>query len=500
MSSSSDDDSMPGLMDRRNNNAASNDSSSDDDDMPALVARRSGNRSDDSSSSSDDDSESDSSSSEDENVRPRANNRQRQRNARKQQERDRKAQEQQARQQRILKQREEQERLKRAEAERKVKEHRARQAAAKRKEKARLAKAREVIGSWAKTYVRGKKCQRDYQTLRQGALVLQARHRGRMVRQSKLGVQVRTQVQAYAQYRSIWQPVMDRIASSSSSCDSNWGTIKELVMDVRVSSVEDLENVLEIGQVLGDAVTQVLEEESDHEEEEEEYDEEDLDALGEELDDQLGDKEEDSDHQGKALAFSNMDDDEGDSSRVVLISSYVEKWIRQADGKFKGFLMRRLRQLYKGDRSRILAKRLKGSTNTTIYETYLEQKSGHRVLWTENKDQVMVWYVAKHKAVSRLMALIDDSQNRSSRQRMSLATAIPDMNLDKGEEDDDVVILDPLGNVPLKVYEVHRDEMVKDVASTWVPRLHLTKEEREIVETKGTVLLLGRSGTGKTVW
>lgn len=27
--------------------------------------------------------------------------------------------------------------------------------------------------------------------------------------------------------------------------------------------------------------------------------------------------------------------------------------------------------------------------------------------------------------------------------------------------------------------------------------MHLTEEEREVVEAKGTVLLLGRSGTGK---
>lgn len=33
----------------------------------------------------------------------------------------------------------------------------------------------------------------------------------------------------------------------------------------------------------------------------------------------------------------------------------------------------------------------------------------------------------------------------------------------------------------------------------WVPHLQLTDEERYVVETKGTVLLLGRSGTGKTI-
>ena len=34
---------------------------------------------------------------------------------------------------------------------------------------------------------------------------------------------------------------------------------------------------------------------------------------------------------------------------------------------------------------------------------------------------------------------------------------------------------------------------------SWTPKLHLTDEERDIVEAEGTVLVLGRSGTGKTI-
>jgi hypothetical protein len=59
------------------------------------------------------------------------------------------------------------------------------------------------------------------------------------------------------------------------------------------------------------------------------------------------------------------------------------------------------------------------------------------------------------------------------------------------------VKLDPIGNVPLKVYDIENvDDIVTD---DWAPRMHLTREERDVVEAKGTVLLLGRSGTGKTV-
>lgn len=157
-----------------------------------------------------------------------------------------------------------------------------------------------------------------------------------------------------------------------------------------------------------------------------------------------------------------------------------------------------------GERSRILAKKLKGSTTAKvpIYETYLEQKSGFRILWTEKDDYMLVWYVAKHKSVSRLMRLIDDSKNRSERQRVSIhdinemktATTAMDHNNEHNN-----IFLDPLGNVPLKVYDISTDEIEQIGRENWTPALHLTKEERDVVETPGTVLLLGRSGTGKTI-
>jgi superfamily I DNA/RNA helicase len=51
----------------------------------------------------------------------------------------------------------------------------------------------------------------------------------------------------------------------------------------------------------------------------------------------------------------------------------------------------------------------------------------------------------------------------------------------------------------LKLYELPKDDLAKLQDKTWKPKLSLSDEEREIVETKGTVCVLGRSGTGKTV-
>lgn len=61
------------------------------------------------------------------------------------------------------------------------------------------------------------------------------------------------------------------------------------------------------------------------------------------------------------------------------------------------------------------------------------------------------------------------------------------------------VLLDALGNVPLKLYDVNFDNIEDISSSSWTPQMSLTDEERKVVEAKGTVLLLGRSGTGKTI-
>eukprot|EP00934_Nitzschia_sp_Nitz4_P003879 Nitzschia sp. Nitz4//scaffold167_size49223//10984//18384//NITZ4_007032-RA/size49223-processed-gene-0.31-mRNA-1//-1//CDS//3329538266//3869//frame0 len=184
----------------------------------------------------------------------------------------------------------------------------------------------------------------------------------------------------------------------------------------------------------------------------------------------------------------------------IHMSNDVVRWLKQSDSKFRHFFVRRMEQLRQGQRSRILAKRLKGSSST-IYETYLEQKSGQRILWQEEGSSIFVWYVAKHKSVSRLMRLIDDCESRSSRQRISVDT-LTNNDRAAGEINgvtNHAVRLNPLGNVPMKVYSMQYEDLHQIMDASWTPRLYLSTEERSIVESRGTVLLLGRSGTGKTV-
>jgi hypothetical protein len=61
------------------------------------------------------------------------------------------------------------------------------------------------------------------------------------------------------------------------------------------------------------------------------------------------------------------------------------------------------------------------------------------------------------------------------------------------------ILPDPMGDTPLKIHILQREELPKLSNKDWKPSLYLTAEEQAIVKKPGTVLLLGRSGTGKTI-
>ena len=99
------------------------------------------------------------------------------------------------------------------------------------------------------------------------------------------------------------------------------------------------------------------------------------------------------------------------------------------------------------------------------------------------------------------MQLIDDSKSRSARQQMpaTLVSELQNEGLLQQDEPKKEVLIDIFGNTPLKIYDVNFSAINEITKDSWTPRLHLTEEERDIVEADGTVLVLGRSGTGKTI-
>jgi hypothetical protein len=63
-------------------------------------------------------------------------------------------------------------------------------------------------------------------------------------------------------------------------------------------------------------------------------------------------------------------------------------------------------------------------------------------------------------------------------------------------QDENSWLLDPNGNSPLKIYTIRRDDLPTMLTSRTKLPLRLSRNEKSINATSGTVLLVGRSGTG----
>ncbi len=325
-----------------------------------------------------------------------------------------------------------------------------------------------------------------------------AMHRRRIQQSTNAAIIIQSVMRAYAtrklfanvimqrmeesqRFSTLWDRVIAVVDNAATATATSWADIRERLIDIKVGL--DDEMLDDTDQKLSVAMEEAVLDESDGED----YDFVPDDATDlKKLVPHDGGTEELNSSSNQWLSFQ--------------MTSHVVKFLQQGDKKYRSFFVRRMRQLASGERSRILQKPLKGS-KTHIFETYLEQKSGHRILWTEERGSIIIWYIAKHKQVSRLMQLIDDSKSRSARQQMP-ATLVGELQheglLERNAPKKEVLI-DIFGNVPLKIYDVNFNTINEITRDSWTPRLHLTDEERDIVEADGTVLVLGRSGTGKTI-
>lgn len=223
----------------------------------------------------------------------------------------------------------------------------------------------------------------------------------------------------------------------------------------------------------------------------------------------------------------------------IILSENAKAWFekyKKKDSTYCKIFIKRIQQLAAGERSRILQKRLKGGERHAIFETYLEQKTALRILWTEcweTRDNVRVdgghariigaadadgagskryslkekqrltrnkrlslfiWGVERHKDVSFKMDKIAKSLERLNRQLTTYEELGFPLFLDQ-----DTVLLNPNTNNPMKSFQVPRHEIGRLIDACYKPYLKMTASERTIVGIEGTVCVLGRSGTGKTV-
>ena len=264
--------------------------------------------------------------------------------------------------------------------------------------------ANELICRFITTNSRRKIAQMRLRTALQGATMLQAVYRGRKARLLNRS-RLLFRLESSKLFEAIWKDCVDALSTVSLEI-LNWSSIREQQDFIKPKDLlDDDDELVDTMERLDIAMSTVVN---------------DMDNSS---DDKtiMNIRAEASDcakYSSKTDHISEHLIEVGSSSNSacthIQLTSDVVKWLKQGDCKYREFFARRMKQLSSGDRSRILAKRLKGS-KTTIYETYLEQKSGFRILWTIEGSNLLVWYVAKHKNVSRLMRLIDDSESRSTR-------------------------------------------------------------------------------------
>jgi hypothetical protein len=348
--------------------------------------------------------------------------------------------------------------------------------------------AKATISTFISTHIRSKVARRQRQRTHLAIVKLQAWLRGSAVRKASGGV-LRFRLEGWQRFQAIWgRSIEMELKVSGGEKVSTWEGIKKLRHDYAQAG-DDRGLLSATAQKLDEATTRAL---SESEKPEKPI----IMAVAEGANTPTG-------VQATYTRGGDKDDEPLDFGDSITYTKEVAKWLRTGDSKYREFFIRRMQQLKAGNRSRILAKRLTGCSSV-IFETYLEQKSGFRILWTKASDgSLLVWNVAKHKEVSRLARLIDDADSRSRRQLESVTSLL---KMEAGGETKTPetdgkarVLLDPFGNTPLKLYKLGFDEIEELNREDWQPRLSLTKEEDDIVKTKGTVLVLGRSGTGKTV-
>jgi len=310
--------------------------------------------------------------------------------------------------------------------------------------------------------------------------IVQSVYRGFLARQSEKAEELNSRIEAMRRYKALWKDVIGTIQSKLADAESDdtlimgsWSKGKEsstdiLAQDTLLSMKEAGESALAMDE---DAVDDGNEVYDGMAESDGGVDTDDKNIIGDE-------NQNDIQH-----PYVTM---------FITLMPFARKWMKaQKDGKYQDIFQKRVDRLARGENSRTLTKRLVGC-KTKIWETYLEQKSGMRILWTKpDRNTIAIWYIAKHDDVSRLARLIDDSENRTNRQLepMYLKHDSPESRR--------TIFLSPYGNTPLKVYTLHSDEIESITSPDWRPRLLLTDDQRDIVETRGTVLILGRSGTGK---
>ena len=190
---------------------------------------------------------------------------------------------------------------------------------------------------------------------------------------------------------------------------------------------------------------------------------------------------------------------------TIEFTQAVVRWLERADAKYRALFCKRIEQLADGERSYALSKPLRHCTYP-MFETKLD--SGQRLIWTRTKrggarESLLIWFVSKHDHVSHCVKLVERTCSRLDTPPSELSSLDEETNETTPLLllSEDTVLLDPTSNVPLKVFSTPRKDfsLLTRIGTDWKPSLLLSAKELEVNEQEGTVCVIGRSGTGKTV-
>eukprot|EP00980_Cylindrotheca_fusiformis_P000143 scaffold24_cov128-Cylindrotheca_fusiformis.AAC.16 len=267
----------------------------------------------------------------------------------------------------------------------------------RRAEKRRKQKARRKIFTFLQAQWYRKVAQRRFQLCRESVMKLQAVSRGSQTRK-EWGERVKIRLELARRYSNIWKPCMERAEammhdSSEGEPINSWLSLSSLLESkmpddyiIPGDEEEAINKILEEAAEKALGADELLAEEDVAELQEEE--EEETVATDCKIDVSAS-----ASSASATAALFNDDVLFTGTHTSIMYTDTVMKWLKtRAGGTYRGLFVKRIQQLSRGERSRILAKRLKGCKNP-IYETYLEQKSGKRILWTIEGTNLLVWYV-----------------------------------------------------------------------------------------------------------
>ena len=250
--------------------------------------------------------------------------------------------------------------------------------------KERKSDARKVIGDYLWFNI----ASRRRRKLVMSATMVQKIHRGHLARKIHSSM-VQQRLEDFRRFTSIWSGAI-RHAPQPVKTLSGWALVREKIDLKRVELLDDDGDFAETDQKLVDALTGALRDDGDSN-----CPEEDVSEAGDN-DDVVGD------HDG-TIIHEEVPSSDIDWSKFR-VSTHVVKFIKNGDPMYRKIFVMRMKQLARGDRSHKLQKTLKGCLSI-IYESYMDNsKGGFRILWTQERDSIVVWFIAKHKVCEYIIS------------------------------------------------------------------------------------------------